>query len=202
MFQLLENTSLLILAAGASIRMGRPKQQLVLPNGKTLLQHCIEEANPLELPMIVVLGANAEAITEDLAHTNVSLLQNDHWQDGMSTSIKIGLALALEQNPKLERLMIMLGDQPLLTSVHFRQMLNNHAQSGLPMTAAGYDDTMGAPVIFHRSMFGKLEQLEGDRGARVLLRKAPELVNIYECPEASMDLDTEADYARYLALNS
>jgi len=111
--------AVLILAAGASTRMGQPKQ--LLPWGKTtLLNHAINEAKKISEHVFVVLGANKELIESSL-NSQVEIIRNPNWENGMGTSITYGISI-LDKNEEFDSVLIMLADQPLLDSTYLNNL--------------------------------------------------------------------------------
>ena len=96
----------------------------------------------------------------------------------------------------------MLCDQPFVTSNLLNELLTAHHNTGKPIVACGYDNTYGPPVFFQRSLFPELLQLKGDVGARGVIRQHPDDVEVIPFPEGTIDVDTEADYARLQGYNS
>jgi xanthine dehydrogenase accessory factor len=193
-------TTGVILAAGASTRMGRPKQILTL-EGKPLLQHVIDAASSSKLDeVIVVLGANADAIRADIvlpSDGKVRVVINDSHAKGLSESIRAGLAAAASRSTAVA---ILLGDQPRVSTDLIDRMLAAHAVAGKPATrpifgGAGDARTPGHPVVLARSLWTALRELEGDDGARAVLAKSPELVSeVRILAAAPADIDTPYDY--------
>jgi xanthine dehydrogenase accessory factor len=198
-------TSGVILAAGASKRMGRPKQLLPL-EGKALLQHAIDAAVTSKLDeVIVVLGANAAEIRAAITLPDdgrVRVVVNHRHAKGLSESVRTGISAAA---PHATALVMLLGDQPRVGSELIDRMLAVHVEAGKSATrpvfgGAGDSRTPGHPVVLARSLWPALRDLRGDDGARVVLAKCPELVQevrILSAPPA--DIDTPDDYRHALA---
>ncbi len=184
-------TGAIVLAAGGSRRMGRPKQLLPFGGG-TLLRHaCRTVLDTPFRPVVVVLGAEAERCREEIGHLPVQVVVNPHWDDGMAGSLRAGIE-ALEGDASVEAALVVLADQPRVTADDLVR-LAALATADVP-AAAGYGEVVGVPAVFPRRLFGELKALEGDTGARkVLARHAPALLPL---PGAGLDLDTPADYAR------
>lgn len=191
-------TALVILAAGASNRLGHPKQ-LVVFRGKTLLRHAAETA--LSIPdghVAVVLGKDSERIREELNGLDVTVLENETWAEGMASSVRLAAAWASERGA--ETLLLLVCDQPFVTPSLLNQLLDVHRKTGQPIVASEYENATGAavrgvPVLFHRSLFLELLQLSGDRGAQALLRAHPEAVAVVDFPEGRFDVDTPEELA-------
>ena len=160
-------TAAIILAAGASTRLGQPKQ-LAAFNGETLLARSVRIAQEAGCsPIIVALGAEAERIRAVCRFLRAHIVINEHWREGMATSIRAGIValpnFAHEIPPT--GVILMTCDQPAVTREHLRAL----AASG-DLTASEYAGRHGVPAYFPASSFASLTQLSGDSGARELLR--------------------------------
>ena len=187
---------IIILAAGGSARMGRPKQTLTFKR-QTFLGRIVSTAASLNCgPVILVLGSNAPLFSED--HENAIAVINDNWQEGMASSLCCGVKTLLEKYPSIEGAIITVCDQPHVTVSLLHKMLDTHRRSLLPIVACSYGNTIGTPVLFHHSIFSELLQLRGDKGAKQIVNKDKERVGLVEFPLGSVDVDTEQDYVRLL----
>lgn len=188
----------LLLAAGASTRMGLAKQLLTWKD-QSLIRHAIttiQQAGVSE-KLVVILGANREMIIPELNDLAVEIVVNPDWAEGMGSTIRSGLQFLLEQHPdKWAAVCISLVDQPLIKAAHLQNLYQLWQQSDLPIAAAHYNDILGVPAIFDQSVFPKLLALEGTEGARKILMEAKEEVAVMDLPEAKFDLDTPEDYER------
>ncbi len=189
----------ILLAAGGSSRLGRPKQLLNF-QGKTLLRISAESlAETLCRPIIVVLGAEIERSTSELNGLPLNICENEKWQSGMSSSIKAGVSQILDIDSEIEAVVITLCDQPHVTSDDIARLISTFIDSRSPIVAARYNDTIGVPALFAREMFDKLTQLSGDKGARELIRNYPESVLTIPMENAAIDIDTPDDIADWRA---
>jgi molybdenum cofactor cytidylyltransferase len=187
-------TAVLILAAGASKRLGKPKQQLLFHN-HTLLNRIITTANNLKAgPVLVVVNEEGD-LKES---TDIVTVTNHHWQDGMATSIHAGIERLQIEFPWVERVIITVCDQPYISVDLFKEMIDVYQKTNQPIIACTYADTIGTPVLFHRSLFPELMELSGDKGARHLLNKDPHRVGLVNFPLGDIDIDTEEDYERLI----
>jgi molybdenum cofactor cytidylyltransferase len=185
----------LLLAAGASRRMGRPKQLLSF-KGRSLIRTAAETlVHSACEPIVVVVGAEREACINEIDDLNLDVFVNDDWRAGMSSSIKSGLTKLLTEEPDLDAVVILLCDQPLITSEMIDRLVDAFAESHSPIVAAEYDDVTGVPALFSREVFDELLNLDGDKGARDLIRGADRVLTV-AMPEAAFDIDTLADTAR------
>jgi len=187
-----------VLAAGASRRMGRAKQLLPVA-GRPLLEGVVASACASRLDeVLVVIGARADEILAavDLGRAR-ALLNPDH-AAGMSTSLRAGLAAL---GPNVERAVVILGDQPAISAELLDELLDLQDRSGLPAAALSFDGLLHPPVVLRRELWGDLASLEGDVGCRAVIRARPELVAAVPVPGGlrhPVDVDTPEDYARLL----
>lgn len=190
-------TGIIILAAGASTRMGQPKQQLIYEY-KTLLQRSIDAALGIPNAIVcVVLGANAQAIKPNIAHLPISIINNDDWESGMSSSIKTGIN-ALSAYLNIDDALLMLCDQPFVNTALLQQLIDLKTVAIPYIIACGYSNTVGVPALFSKSYFGQLLALNGGEGAKtVLLRYADNLL-VYAFEKGGIDIDTPDNYKKLL----
>jgi len=188
---------LVLLAAGGSRRMGRPKQLLPI-RGKPLVRHVAEAA--LAAPVasvVVVLGAEAEQVRTVLKDLPLQLALNPNWQTGLSSSLRVGVQTAMTKQPDLHALIISLADQPELSSAHVLQMIERYKQGGCNAVASLADDTTVPPILFDRSWFDRLCSIQGDIGAKALLKNDLHSVATVAISSA-VDLDTPEEYERFI----
>jgi molybdenum cofactor cytidylyltransferase len=188
----------LVLAAGASRRMGRPKQLLPV-GGRPLLEHVVAQACASRLDeVLVVLGASADAIRGQVGFGRARTLVNPAYASGMSSSLRLGLAAL---GAGVGRAVVILGDQPAVSGELLDGLLDLQAGSGLPAAALSFGGLLHPPVVLRRELWGDLESLEGDVGCRALIRAKPELVAPLPASKDvrhPVDVDTPEDYERLL----
>jgi CTP:molybdopterin cytidylyltransferase MocA len=186
----------IVLAAGGSQRLGRPKQLLELA-GEPLIRSCIRRAQAIGAEnVIVVLGAHREPVRAAIGDLPVQVAINSRWEEGMSTSIRA----AMKELPADARgILLMLVDQPFVPIEHLQAMVSAWHARPDAMVASAYDGTHGVPAIFPRERFADLRGLQGDAGAKGVLRARPDEVIGLACPQASIDIDTEADLEQLTA---
>lgn len=192
------NIGTLILAAGSSSRMGRSKQLLEI-NGEAMLCKCVKialTANPDNV--VVVLGANEKPHREVIEKFPVKIISNHFWKTGMGSSIKTGLNYLLQSGSELEAVIILVCDQPSLSSEHLQRLTDTFTGTQKPIVASAYANSSGVPVLFGRSFFSNLLLLPDDQGAKKLVQQFPERVELVDFPEGADDLDTEEDLQKYL----
>jgi molybdenum cofactor cytidylyltransferase len=192
--------SALILAAGSSTRMGRPKQLLPFGN-RPLLQVVIDEAvGSCAQEVVLVLGDHADEIREALLlpeNDRVRVGVNPDYRLGQSTSLRLGLGMA---DPRSETAAVLLGDQPGVTAALIDRLADDCRHSGafimrpVYRTAAG-GQVPGHPVFLARSIWGEIQTLQGDQGARSLIKAHPDwLAEIRVAGPPPRDIDTPEDY--------
>ena len=187
----------IILGAGASRRLGEPKQ-LVRFRGETLLERAVrlaEEAGAS--PAITVLGAHFFEICQAIPQRNSIRVLNDRWQQGIASSIHAGLNALAAIKSATSGVLLLPCDQPRLTAEHLRALLEAFASNAeAAIVASRYAGTLGIPAIFPRSIFPRLLKLRGDQGARGLLVKPLcELIAV-EFAGGEIDIDTPEDLAQ------
>lgn len=183
---------ILVLAAGASTRLGQPKQLVKLggrPALHRVVSNCVAVAGSA---VTVIIGAHAQELTHLLGHSPASVVLNRQWQEGIAASIRRGL-VALPTT--CAAAMVVLGDQVAVTADDLRRLVNAwKAEEGV-IAAAMYGHRVGVPAIFPRICFSELAQLRGDQGARLILERNSYRLARVSMPNAALDLDTPEDLA-------
>lgn len=183
---------ILVLAAGASTRLGQPKQ-LVKLAGRPALHIVVSNAVAVAGHAVtVVVGAHSREMTHLLAHSPASVIVNRQWQEGMGSSLRFGIA---SLPPGCESVMVLLGDQVAVTADDLKRLVSAWKGQDSMIAASVYDQRVGVPAIFPRLCFSELSELRGDQGARkVLERNNYRLVRV-PMSNAAIDLDTPEDLA-------
>ncbi len=191
-------TGLIILAAGASTRLGRPKQRLIF-KGRSLLQGAIQAGKESGCAnSLIVLGAHAPSILADIEKEAISVVHNPDWQEGMASSIRSGLQELLRIAPQTSGLILMLCDQPYVNALLLNKLIEEKRRTGKKMVACAYKETAGVPVLFDKSFFPQLLSLSGREGAKKLLYQYPEALHTIPFPLGAIDIDTQTDYESLL----
>lgn len=194
-----QSIAIIVLAAGASTRMGTAKQLLKYA-GETLLRRAVSAAlGSLCQPVIVVLGSQADALRIELADTAAHTVVNPSWAEGMGSSIRCGLA-ALEEltQGQAEALVLTLCDQPLVTASVITRLLAAYQTTRSRLVVSEYEakgETIrGVPALFRRDLFSELMVLQGAEGARRIISRWESEAKIVAVPEGGFDVDTRDDY--------
>ncbi|MRH99416.1 NTP transferase domain-containing protein [Kriegella sp. EG-1] len=186
--------AILILAAGESTRMGGPKQLLPWKE-TTLLGNSINEAR-LVLPknINVVLGGNFDLIKNLSELKHINSIYNSNFKLGQGTSISLGISHILKINSNIKAVLIVLCDQPLITSTYLVHLIYNFNRSNKGIVATKYDDTAGVPAIFGKRYFEELTNLKDDMGAKSIIAKNSSDVISIDAKGKEIDIDTKEDY--------
>lgn len=214
-----ETIGLILLAAGGSSRLGRPKQLLGY-EGQPLLRRAAETALASQCqPVIVVLGAQAEAcaaVLQGLGGAGLGeddsgkissgrdgspsrplrIVVNADWPEGLASSIHAGLNVLKKENPAITAAILSVADQPHLTAPLFNSLIERHRATGKKIVAAQYAGVPGPPALFCASLFPQLQTLQGDEGARRVLQANPGEVELVPFPNGALDVDTIGDYEK------
>ena len=186
-----------VLAAGASTRLGQPKQ-LIRIDGESLLHRTARltiEAGCS--PVYVVLGFEPERMSDELADLPVETVLNRVWQEGMGSSLRTGMEAIRQADPQAEAVLVTVCDQPGLTTEHLRELLARHAAARgggeIGITASAYARKKGVPAVFSSRLFSELAAASGDRGAQDLIRAYAGEVEEIPWAAGELDLDRPED---------
>ena len=191
--------SAILLAAGESKRMGKPK--LLLPFGKgTILGQTIDNLLSSKVgEVIVVVGYKAQEMIKTIANRPVKVAMNPFYHQGMSTSIATGLNLV---DDKARRLMIALADQPLINNKTFNRLVEESLGADKGIIIPIYRDKRGNPIIFSTKYKEELLSLKGDVGGKQIVKQHPDdiLEVAIDSESINIDIDTIGNYSSYLKL--
>jgi molybdenum cofactor cytidylyltransferase len=184
----------LVLGAGGSARLGRPKQLLAYGQG-TLLGHVVGVARECRFQQtIVALGGSADEVREQVDLAGVDVVLNEAYGGGCSSSIAAALAVV---DPRSDVLVLMLGDQPGVTADTVATLVAGRGQA--PLAVCRYDDGRGHPLAFARGVFGALAELHGDKGVwRLLDQRGDDVTEVPVAGPIPRDVDTPEDYRAVL----
>lgn len=181
-----QNIGIVILAAGASKRMGEQKLLLELGD-KTVIERCVETALASDIgPVAVVVGCEASRVAEVLAERPISVLENKRWAEGQSTSIICGVQHFLS----CDAVIVVVGDQPFLEPTHLMRIMESFSKTEASILLSQVEGRRGNPALFKQEIFPELQKLKGDQGAR-------QLFDLFEVapieqpdPQLFFDIDT------------
>lgn len=189
--------SAIVLAAGESKRMGKPKLLMPLGNS-TALERTIDNLLSSEVSeVIVVLGYKSQEMTRIIADRPVKIAVNPIYKRGMSTSIITGLSVV---DNKADAIMLILADQPFIGSKIINKLIGEFIHNNKGIVFPAYQSNQGHPVIFAAKYEAELLKLEGDVGARGIIRKhANDILEVAVDSESiCLDIDNMSDYYRAL----
>jgi molybdenum cofactor cytidylyltransferase len=146
----------------------------------------------MQSPVVVVIGAEAARMRAEVAGLDIQVVENPRWSDGLSTSVRTGLA-ALESAGSFDAAVFTTCDQPGITPDLLREMIRTYAASRPPIVACAYGGTVGVPALYDRSLFVELRELRGDAGAKRVIERHRSHVVTVPFPEAAPDVDTTDD---------
>ncbi|GAB4243223.1 MAG: nucleotidyltransferase family protein [Ekhidna sp.] len=189
-----KSIGLIVLAAGESNRLGKPKQ-LIRFRGKALLQHVLDESSKLQVsPKVLVLGAHSAAIQNEINADGYEVLKNENWREGMGSSLHAAMEHVLRSNQSLGGILILVSDQPFVSTELLQDMIHSFS-GGSDIIACQYKDNLGVPALFGQDYCDELLKITGDRGAKSVIRKFSDRVKPITFEEGILDIDTKEDIA-------
>lgn len=196
------NTSVivLLLAAGASSRMGAPKG--LLPWGKsTVLEHILDQARKAGLEnRVVVSGAHHHELLAVARPAAIRVCHHPDWEQGMGSSLARGIAYVEEHFPNAGAVLVLLSDQPFVTAKYLREMLGASVASPSVMIASRYGDAAGVPALFPRAFWEELKTLPPGKGAKAFITSHTGQYEALHTGFPLIDIDTPESYQKALAL--
>jgi len=172
--------------------MGVTKQLLNF-GGKPLVRRMAETALASNCShVIVVIGARCDRVRDALEGLPLQFVENPAWEQGIGSSLRAGIVAAGEAG--VNAALVMLADQPFVTTAILNQLIHSYQSTGLPVVACRYAGTVGVPALFAKELFSHLAAVPVDQGCKALLLAHREHARFLDCPEAAADLDTPADY--------
>ena len=191
---IVNSCGIIILAAGASTRLGKPKQ-LLQYRGKTLLTHAINEAvNSNADAVVVVLGKDANLFKKEIDERKIRVAINSSWEEGMASSLRLGMDTLLKDKPYIDAVIFMVCDQPHVLSSILNELIITQQKTTKQIVTCNYGDSIGPPALFHKKYFKDLMKLSGDTGARKIIQQNMNDMTTILFPEGEIDIDTEEDY--------
>lgn len=183
----------LIMAAGASRRLGQPKQ-LVEYQGQTLIRKISQEAINAEIGNVtVVTGYDHKTIEKEIQGIGVDIYYNEEWEEGLGASIRNGLKHILNLKPETNAVLLTMVDQPYVDGTHLKKLANAYDPSRPMIIASAYSSTFGVPVLFDSKYFDMMKELKGDEGGKKIFVNY--LRDIVEIPfiQGAIDIDEKED---------
>ncbi len=184
---------IMIMAAGASRRLGQPKQ-LVKYQGETLIRRISKEALHTEIGNVtVVTGHDHKKVENEIKELGIDTFYNAEWEEGLGASIRNGLTNILNAKPDTNAVLLTMVDQPYVDGAHLKKLANAYDSSRPMIIASAYSSTFGVPVLFDSQYFEEMKQLKGDEGGKKIF--ANYLRNIVEIPfiKGAIDIDEKED---------
>ncbi len=189
----------IVLAAGASKRLGKPKQLLPYKDS-TLLNHCIQELLNLEsVDVYVVLGAYADAILLTVHKLKVTTILNEDWDKGMGTSLSAGIT-GIKKQGSYDGVIVSLSDLPYINTEHYKKLIQAF-EKGNGLTVTSYPNFKGVPCMIGSQYFSELKGLTGDEGAKPLMKKYEKEVSKVTSETSYFDVDTDESYQKLVNLS-
>jgi molybdenum cofactor cytidylyltransferase len=206
----MRNVAAVVLAAGGSSRLGRPKQLLTF-RGETFVCRAVRAAAGAGCePIILVVGAMTDAIRSEISiresriapsstpgdAARTTVVENAEWREGVGTSIRRGLKHLSESTGAV---VLIACDQPFVDASVVAGLIAAYEKTGKPTVASSYANTLGVPALFDRSCFADLLALPDDSGAKTLLTSRPNDVAAIPFEQGAIDIDTPEDFERLTA---
>jgi CTP:molybdopterin cytidylyltransferase MocA len=188
-----KETVVVLLAAGAGRRFGALKQ-LAQIDGEPMVRRVARTLLRLHCPLLVVTGADADAVAAALAGLPATCVPNPVWRDGQGASLGAGIRAVRDRFPDATAALVCLADHPLLDARALETMLERHTQDPSRIFAADYAGAPGPPVLFPADCFPGLAAWHGAEGAQAWLRRQGSRVE--RMPLDVTDVDTPADLDR------
>lgn len=192
----MQTYAVLLLAAGASKRLGAAKQDL-LYQGDTLLRHAVRTAKEIAAAATVVV-TGVDYNKEQLHDLQPDIVVNTQAQEGMGSSVREGVRYICDKYPQVQHILIMLCDQPYVNAAHLRALIDMQQTKGTAVAASYYAGRKGVPALFQASLFPQLLALQGDTGAKHLIENLGDEVVTVAFPEGAIDIDTKEAYQQIL----
>lgn len=186
----------IVLAAGASSRMGRPKQLLPM-EGATLVRRIAERAIDADVSSVfVIVGGSQAQVRLEIHDLALNVVDNADWTTGIGSSIRAGLEAVERAGPSYDAVLVLLADQPYVTTASINRLIDTARNSNQPIVASLYEGSPGVPAIFKRSMFEEIQKLKAEEGAKRIIAMHREQTVLIDYPEGAIDIDTPEDYER------
>lgn len=187
---------ILLLAAGKSSRLGQTKQLLDY-KGRKLIQHTLSICLESKIgPVMVVTGAFYQKVESAIKDFDCQVIRNEHWQKGMGSSVSAGVRSVIEDG--LDAVVLVLVDQIHLQAKHLHQLKDKFVKDASSIILSQYDDGQGPPSLFASQHFDALAVLDGEAGAKPIVKKNKDKVAYIDFPQGHIDIDRPEDLDRLL----
>ncbi|MBZ4041027.1 nucleotidyltransferase family protein [Flavobacterium hibisci] len=197
----MNQTAIVVLAAGNSKRMGQSKQLLPWKNS-TLLGSVIENTCLVEaVEVFVVLGAYTNEIKEKIDLSRANILINENWQQGLGSSIALATAEINKKYPDINAILFVLADQPFISIHHLNTLLALHKKEKEAIVITRKEDYRGVPVLFPGKFFSELTLLINDEGAKQIINRNKSEVKEVITQDNIADIDTFESYSELYRVN-
>lgn len=184
----------LILAAGASSRMGKPKQLLQIGNASMLYRVIKNAVNSTTADVFVVLGAEADSIKDDICDLPIEIIFNPNYKNGLSSSIAKGI----KRLYKYDAVLILLADQLMISGSYLNKMVSELKNHPNTIIVSDYNGVKGVPALFPKRYYTNLLKLKGDKGAKQFLNSDIVATRTIISSVNLLDVDTPEDYQKLI----
>jgi molybdenum cofactor cytidylyltransferase len=185
-----------ILAAGSSSRMGRPKQTLQYQGLSLLRRATLAALDATCRPVVVVTGAHAELSRPELDQLEVLEAFNPDWETGMGSSVRTGIERLVSSDAEVAAVVLLLCDQPHVNANVVSSLIAAHHTTGKPVIASAYGESFGVPALFSRTLFTELMELSGSPGAKEIIKRHASETHFLPFAQGEVDVDTPDDFSR------
>lgn len=189
----MRNIGAVILAAGSSSRLGKPKQVLRLGDGTLLRHSALAALRGGCSPVVVVTGAYAEECSSAVHGLDVRIIFNRHWERGMASSVRSGIEALVQLAPRTAAVVLMVCDQPYISGDVISRIIAAHLATDSTVIASTYAGTFGVPALFTKSLFNELTHLKGNAGAKHVIMQYATETHFVSFPGGEVDVDTADD---------
>lgn len=171
--------------------------KMLLPyKDSTFLQHIVDEIKKSDADdLMVVTGCHHSLLEPVLSSQQIAFAENQHWEEGMGSSIRTGVEYVLKNIPAADKIIILVCDQPYISSSLINELISTATKSGKGIVAAAYSDSQGTPVLFDKKYFPLLRTLNGQAGAKKIVQQFARDAAMVDFPAGATDIDTPGDYA-------